>query len=282
MEQKLIFLDIDGTILGYDGTLPASAVTAIKTARQNGHRVYLNSGRSKAELPKKLLAIGFDGIIGGNGNYVENDGQVIFHQALPLETEQAIVAWLTKCDLPFYLESNAGLFGSPDFEIKAKPAFQAYIHGKNPQVDTSNLKVEDELHGLILGADLTRSDVNKISFALKSYQDFLDAKAAFPDLEVGTWGGKDELALFGDLRPKNITKSNAIDHLLTFLNATKEQTVAFGDAKIDIPMFTYCNLGVAMGNAGPETKAAADLITTDLTDDGLFNGFKEIGVLSND
>lgn len=89
MEQKLIFLDIDGTILGYDGTLPASAVTAIKTARQNGHRVYLNSGRSKAELPKKLLAIGFDGIIGGNGNYVENDGQVIFHQALPLETEQA-------------------------------------------------------------------------------------------------------------------------------------------------------------------------------------------------
>ena len=49
MKQKLIFLDIDGTILGYDGTLPASAVTAIKTARQNGHRVYLNSGRSKAE-----------------------------------------------------------------------------------------------------------------------------------------------------------------------------------------------------------------------------------------
>ncbi len=110
----------------------------------------------------------------------------------------------------------------------------------------------------------------------------MDAKAAFPDLEVGTWGGKDELALFGDLRPKNITKSNAIDHLLTFLNATKEQTVAFGDAKIDIPMFAYCNLGVAMGNAGPETKAAADLITTDLMYDGLFNGFKEIGVLSND
>ena len=199
MKQKLIFLDIDGTILGYDGTLPASAVTAIKTARQNGHRVYLNSGRSKAELPKELLAIGFDGIIGGNGNYVENDGQVIFHQALPLET-----------DLPFYLETNAGLFGSPDFEIKAKPAFQAYIHGKNPQADTRSLKVEDELHGLILGADLDRTDVNKISFALNSYQDFLDAKEAFPDLEVGTWGGKDELALFGDLRPQNITKSNAL------------------------------------------------------------------------
>ena len=167
MKQKLIFLDIDGTILGYDGTLPASAVTAIKTARQNSHRVYLNSGRSKAELPKELLAIGFDGIIGGNGNYVENDGQVIFHQALPLETEQAIVTWLTERNLPFYLETNAGLFGSPDFEIKAKPAFQAYIHGKNPQVDTSNLKVEDEIHGLILGADLTRSDVNKISFGIQ-------------------------------------------------------------------------------------------------------------------
>ena len=147
--QKIIFLDIDGTLVGYDGQLPASAVKAIKLARQNNHRIYLNSGRSKAELPTKILALGFDGIIGGNGNYVEDDGQVIFHQALPLPAEQKIVDWLTSRDLPFYLESNAGLFGSKDFEIKAKPAFKAYIHGKNPQVDLSNLDVTNELHGVV-------------------------------------------------------------------------------------------------------------------------------------
>ena len=280
--QKIIFLDIDGTLIGYDGQLPDSAVKAIKLARQNNHRIYLNSGRSKAELPTKILALGFDGIIGGNGNYVEDAGQVIFHQALPLPAEQKIVDWLTSRDLPFYLESNAGLFGSKDFEIKAKPAFKAYIHGKNPQVDLSNLDVTNELHGLVLGHPLYQTGVNKISFVLHSYQDFLAAKQAFPDFEVGTWGGKDELALFGDIRPKNITKSNAIDQLLKHLKADKKQTVAFGDAKIDIPMFDYCAYSVAMGNAGPETKAAADYVTTSVEADGLFNGFKNIGVIDND
>ena len=70
--------------------------------------------------------------------------------------------------------------------------------------------------------------------------------------------------------------------MLKHLKADKKQTVAFGDAKIDIPMFDYCAYSVAMGNAGPETKAAADYVTSSVEADGLFNGFKKIGVIDND
>ena len=44
-------------------------------------------------------------------------------------------------------------------------------------------------------------------------------------------------------------------------------------------MFEYCATSVAMENAGQETKTAADLVTTDVNDDGLWNGFKMIGVI---
>lgn len=37
--DKVIFIDIDGTLLDYENKLPASADRAIKEARKNGHRV---------------------------------------------------------------------------------------------------------------------------------------------------------------------------------------------------------------------------------------------------
>jgi len=61
----------------------------------------------------------------------------------------------------------------------------------------------------------------------------------FSDLQAGTWGGAGEIALFGDLGVKNITKGNAIAHLLEYLHADVADTIAFGDAKVDIPMLEY-------------------------------------------
>lgn len=42
---KIIFLDVDGTLVSYENQLPDSAVTAIQQARGNGHRVYICTGR---------------------------------------------------------------------------------------------------------------------------------------------------------------------------------------------------------------------------------------------
>ena len=36
---KIIFLDVDGTLVDYDGHTPESAVRAVRKARENGHRV---------------------------------------------------------------------------------------------------------------------------------------------------------------------------------------------------------------------------------------------------
>ena len=94
-----------------------------------------------------------------------------------------------------------------------------------------------------------------------------------------SWGGKDEQALFGDLSPAGITKKNAIDVLLKHLGRSVEDTIAFGDAKIDISMFELCNYSVAMGNAGPETKEAADYVTTDVDDDGIWNAFRYLKLI---
>ena len=124
-----------------------------------------------------------------------------------------------------------------------------------------------------------RDDLNKVSFILNSYQDHLDSIEEFPDLKPGTWGGKGEVALFGDLGVKDITKAHAIDELLKYLGASLEDTYAFGDAKVDIPMLEYCKVGVAMNSGGDEIKAMADYVTDDVDKDGLYKAFVHFGLI---
>lgn len=276
--EKIILIDVDGTLLDYENKLPESAKMAIRQARQNGHKVYICTGRSKAEVYDYIWDIGLDGMIGGNGSYVEDNGEVIMHQLITAEQCKHVVDWLHDRHLEFYLESNSGLYASENFEVVADPVINVYCQRKGKE-NADQLTVRDVFPEMIYGGELYRDDVNKISFVLSSYQDHLDSITEFPNLKPGTWGGKGEIALFGDLGVKDITKAHAIDVLLKHLGAKKEDTFAFGDAKVDILMLEYCEVGVAMGSGGDEIKAMADYVTDDVDKDGLYNAFVHFGLI---
>lgn len=276
--SKIIFLDVDGTLVNYENRLPESAPAAIRKARANGHRVYICTGRSKAEVYPALWDIGLDGMIGGNGAYVEDRGQVVMHRLISADQCRHIVDWLHGRGLEFYLESNNGLFASERFAERARSAIIEYMGRKGR--DTANATVYSAFPDMIFGGELYRSDVNKVSFVLDSYQDHLDSIAEFPDLLPGTWGGAGETALFGDLGVKDITKASAVDALLAHLGAERGDTIAFGDAKVDIPMFACCAYSVCMGNGGEEAKAAADAVTDDVDRDGLYKAFERLGLFT--
>lgn len=269
----LVFLDVDGTITNYENVVPDSAVAAIRAARSNGHRVYMCTGRSKAENPQEIWDIGFDGMIGGNGCYAESDGEVVFHQFISLGQCRRIVDWLHGRGLEFYLESNNGLFASEHFREAAGPVMRAYARGKGATDEDACASADAFCSSLIYGADLYRADVNKVSFILSNHQDHVDSIAEFPDLVARTWGGKGEYALFGDLGVRGVDKARAIERLVRYLGADMADTVAVGDAKVDIPMFEVCAHSACVGSGGDEAKAAAEWVSTAVDDDGLWNAF---------
>ena len=276
---KIIFLDVDGTLVDYDNRIPESAVKAIRLARDKGHKVYVCTGRSRAEMQPEIWDIGIDGMIGGNGSYVEDNGEVVMHQLISKEEAKHIVDWLHSRGLEFYLESNNGLFASENFKEAARPVLREYSLRKGKtEEEVKDQEAEDALHGLIYGGELYRDDLNKVSFILSDYQDHLDSIEEFPNLEAHTWGGRGETALFGDLGVKDINKAHAVDVILNHLGADRKDTIAFGDAKIDIPMLDYCQVGVSMGNGGPEILEMADMVTDDVEEDGLYNAFEELGL----
>lgn len=274
--SRILFIDVDGTLVDYHNRLPDSAVEAVRAARSAGHRVYLCTGRSRAEMPEELWDIGVDGMIGGNGSYVEDAGRVVLHRTLTGRQCRDIVDWLHRRGLEFYLETNEGLFASERFEEAAAPAMALYSARKGQPAPVS---ASAAFHGMVFGGELFRDDVNKLSYILGTIEDHEAARRAFPDLQHGTWGGRVGAALFGDIGPSGITKAGAVAALLEHLAADRDDTIAFGDATVDIPMFEACAVGVAMGNASADLKAVATHLTDDVEDDGLAKAFRQLNLM---
>ena len=145
-------------------------------------------------------------MIGGNGCYVESEGEVVMHQLITAEQCRHIVDWLHARGLEFYLESNNGLFASERFREEAGPVMRLYAKGKGASDEDAETSAHAFMDALIYGGELYRDDLNKVSFILSSYQDHLDSVEEFPDLVARTWGGKGEHALFGDLGVKGSTR----------------------------------------------------------------------------
>jgi HAD superfamily hydrolase (TIGR01484 family) len=72
-----------------------------------------------------------------------------------------------------------------------------------------------------------------------------------------------------DIAPEGVDKSTGLKVALTQLGVDPAGLLAVGDGRNDIEMLTYAGLGVAMGAAPDEVKAAADEVTKSVQDDGV-------------
>lgn len=275
--MKYLFLDVDGTLINYNTQLPKSAKQAVEKAQKNGHKVIICTGCSRCEIESRAMDLKFDGVIYGNGCYVEYNQEVIFHRPLSLEQCAHFVNWCNQRDLAFRLECNDGMFLSEGYEEKSKEARYKYIYGHGEY--DPNKPLPPLSRHMVSGQNLLRDDVNKTAFILKSYQDFLDAKEEFKDMTVDTWGGKGELALYGATRAKGFDKENSIHLLLDKLNVDPKDAIAFGDGVVDIPMFKACGFSVAMANGNNEVKNAVDYVTDDVDQDGLYKAFEYLKLI---
>ena len=64
MNRKLIFFDIDGTIIPEDtGVIPESTKEAINKAKDNGHLVFINTGRTFSGITQLIFDLEFNGYV---------------------------------------------------------------------------------------------------------------------------------------------------------------------------------------------------------------------------
>lgn len=262
MKQKCVFFDIDGTIYTFTGGVTPSAREAIRKLRENGHLAFLCTGRSPVHIPKEVLEVGFDGVIGLGGSYIEYQGKTIVSHLIPDEDAKAIIRY-------YYEERGM-------YPILEGPA---YIYADREELKGERV-LTYELYADIVGEGMRpfrweTYEAAKISvcYRQRGYrpEDFAWLEGKF-ELHPNRYGAV-------EVTPKNCSKAGAIEELLNYLGKTREDTYAFGDDSNDLEMLGYVRFGVAMGNASDKVREAARYHTASVTEDGVADALRNFKLI---
>lgn len=272
--SKIVFLDIDGTIRGFDGKVPETAIRAIRQARENGHEVLISSGRPLCQIEPRILDIGFDGIISGSGSYVVYRGQCIRYEYFPRDFYEEITEALlaNRCLMELHRHDKSCIIQSQlaDYEqlvlgIQALLGKDAKKIVEMPSI-VENAAALDKVEKILYFSDDFSNDDILARWGGRLYV----VPLSFPNTR--RWGGEISLA--------SVNKAKGIECVLAAAGCSKEDTVAVGDSENDIEMLELAGLGIAMGNGTPAVKAAADALTDSVENDGLYKAFVMAGLIS--
>lgn len=277
--KKIIFLDVDGTLVNDNGVVPQSAEEAVKKARKNGHEIFLCTGRSLAEIYPHILEIGFDGIIAAGGGYIEHKSEVIFHETIDNEYLIEAVDFFEKNKIEFYLESNEGLYASKKLKKNLRIIVDNYPVKSLEEREELELGFGHFFDALIENKYKDLRDVNKIVFLgsdtpFDNIREKFESKFTLHYMTVPMFGENG-----GELSIKGISKSSSIRLLLDHLGAKQEDTFAYGDGMNDYDMLSFVNTGVAMGNAKEALKEVADDITETHDNHGIYKSFQKYALI---
>ena len=277
--MKLIFLDADGTLFHHEGYIPDSAIDACIQAQKNGHKVILCTGRQRIEIFGDMLKIDYDAIIAGSGATIECDHKIIEENSFTKEESQYLTKYLLDRNIPANFESSTKIYANQftkdtmlkmvEEQCKGKSEEEKAKHGLT--ILTSQITVVDRIDDLIYNK-VSVIDNGKTLF--KNIKDDLSDKY---DVIPATFAplGKES----GEIGSYHITKATGMDSIIRYFNANIEDTIAVGDGFNDLPMFNKAHLSIAMGNAPQAIKDKADIVTTSLDEDGIYNAFKQLKLI---
>lgn len=271
--NKVIFLDLDGTFIDHSLFPPDSALEAVRLAKANGHRLYINTGRSICQVYDYIWDIGFDGFIGGNGIYIESEGKALFHRPIPQPLVQKVNNYLVEHEIGFFEEGQESLYAHPN-----------YLTALADLLSITPEQAEEKTNRLFPSTSYnnngTHEGINKISIVLNQKANLDEIRELLkPELVIGLWSLFGNDREFGDIYQDGTSKGTAVEFVMKHLNLSMADAYCFGDSSNDIEMIKVAGTGVAMGNAIPELKAAADFVTANINEDGLWKAFRHIGLI---
>lgn len=279
MTRRIVFLDIDGTLIDEQEQIQASTVEAVVRARAAGHLLFICTGRSRAEIYPQILDIGFDGIVSAGGSFVWLDGETRVSRTMPIEDAAFAIDSFTRAGIDFYVQSDSAVVASPGFRAHLRRLLAAELAESNRVEADGQVQFEkffDE------GGQVLRDDIGKMCF-LSAATPIDDIRAAFEgrfdiiNATVPVLGPHS-----GELLQRDVNKGSAILEVCRLKGLDPADTIGIGDSINDVEMLELTGVGVAMGNAPDAIKAHADQVTTGVDDNGVWNAFVRNGLIDAD
>ncbi|MBN1366570.1 MAG: HAD family phosphatase [Dehalococcoidales bacterium] len=267
MGYKLLILDIDGTLVGKDGTVSPEDKQALKQAIEAGVIVSLCTGRAfqgSLRVLKELSLDGYHTFHDGAQVFNPDTGHSLFSQPLKPEVIGQLIDWAHLREMDIELYSLSAYYS--ERENWTTQVHRSYFD--IPVVITDYDTIIGKENIIKMQTVVTNREQTEKAIALKKeFNDrchFSPVKSpAFPDVD------------FINIISPEVSKGKAIGRLATHLNIKKEEIMAMGDGINDIPLVTAAGLGIAMGDAPEELKKAAKYTTASVEESGIAKALKK-------
>lgn len=254
---KIIFFDIDGTLIDFGKGAPSPRVVeTLNRLQQNGIRICLATGRCPIIIPD-MGGVQFDACLAFNGSLCFRGDEVIHSNPLLAEDVQTIIENGRRMKRPVSLATRDRIVANGNggdlaeyyrvvkLELKETPDFDQVIH--QPVYQFMVAARPEEYDQLIAG---TRN------------------------AKIVAWWDRAV-----DIIPGNGDKGVGIRKILEYFHIDPKDAMAFGDGGNDIEMLQAVGTGVAMGNAGDKVKAAARQVCASVSEDGVYSYCLEHGLI---
>lgn len=253
---KIVFFDIDGTLLDENKQLPTKTREAIRRLKESGIYVAIATGRAPFmfEHLRKLLDI--DTYVSFNGQYVVFENKVVYANPLDKEELTELLSKSRKKGHPLVFMDEKTMKSTVSYNPLIKESL-ASIHFPHPEKDANYFLTTDIYQTLLFCEESEEEDY----FVFKKFR-------------FVRWHPYSV-----DILPHGGSKAEGIKKLIGKLGFKMEDVYAFGDGLNDVEMLGEVGTGVAMGNAPDVVKKKAGFVTKSVSDNGIWHGLKELKLI---
>ena len=269
--MKIIFFDIDGTLINERKEMPPSTPRAIRRAQENGNLCFINTGRTASLVMDWVPELApFDGYLCGCGTQIFFQGKELLHKTFTLEQSVEILRDLEKYQIDAILEGEGNNFHN-DLDRMHTEEFRNYILARYAGKGWESYREAPGRYDKFFCYANDPESVYQLAAAHRGLLSLIDRG-----------GGYFEVV------PEGYSKATGMDRLLEYLNESGlyggklslADTVAVGDSTNDLPMLEHAQTAIAMGESMPEVLQMADYITAPVMEDGIEKALDWLGVLN--
>lgn len=273
MSIKAVLMDMDGTLLGKSQVAVSVAnMRAVQAAIEKGVHVIPCTGRVYDMLPPQLLTqTGLRYFVTSHGAraYDSLSGESIYTDLISPEHSAQLMRMLEGKGLYNEVAAAGTIFFekavSDNFDMSIVPEHHVwYIR------DNCYTAVESPSdYFLANGIGIEKMNIYGIPKELQQpIYDLLNSTGYIKHTRPGAGPNL-------EFSNHTLNKICATDEILSRLGVSYEETMAIGDSSSDLEIIKACGLGIAMGNAPDNIKAAADDVTETNVCNGLARAFEK-------
>lgn len=268
---KIIVLDLDGTLLTSDKRISPRNYAALERAAEKGIHIVPSTGRFYDGMPavvRELPFVRYAITVNGAEIYDAREDRML-HRA-EMTPEQADEVFEVLDTLPVVYDCYQDGWGWMEKRLYDKA--EDFIDDPRVLAMVKDLRTPvEDFRGLIRSRN---KGIQKIQMFFRDMDQRAKAlpflRQRFPGLNVTS-----SITNNLELNSLDAHKGAALLELCRILGVEPSRTMAFGDGLNDITMLQTAALGVAMENAYPEVKAAADHITDTNDHDGVAKAIEQ-------